>query len=185
MDTVGSLHDNDPSNMWVGVAPLDLHRRFPAEPAGHWIEFAFDQSYVLDQMIIWNYAEIANVNDPTWQLQGVQHATILVSESGNGSGWGSDNIGDWTQVHAGDLNWYAPPTGGLQVPAINIMSIGTSARYVLLYTPPDDRTNYANENGFTLPATGLSEVRFSIVPEPATMVLSGLGISVLLLRRRH
>jgi hypothetical protein len=178
LNVSGLLHDNNASpNMWLANAALDSVRRFPSQPSGHWIEYAFDQSYDIDEMLIWNYAEIQSPGGTTWQLMGVQHATILITETGNGSGWGSDNTGDWTQVHSGDLNWYAPPTGGLQVPANNAISIGDSAQYVLLYTPPDDRTNWANEDGRANLETGLSEVRFTLTaqPPPPKILATTLG----------
>jgi len=160
IDASGDSHNNTPGDMWLGLDPAGPDR-FGVSPGGHWIEFAFDQSYALTEMWIWNYAEGQSAGY-MWSAQGIKNARIEYTNVDGPCGWGSMNPSDWTEIFSGDFDVYDP--GQARTPNIIADFGGSSAKYVLITTTPDTTNlNWVCEK---IPSscpnddTGLSEVRF-------------------------
>jgi len=135
-----------------------------------WIRFDLDQVYSLDEMWIWNW------NDAGYPQQGMKQVKIIVSTTDTEAGY---LAGDADPVFDGIIPM-AP--GGTGVEAFVVDMGGVAARYILMYIPTSAGTDHNWSNGLYT-EDGLSEVRF-YVPEPATMVILGLG-SLLAMRHRR
>lgn len=164
IDASGDSHNNTPGDMWMGLDPAGPDR-FGVSPGGHWIEFAFDRSYALTEMWIWNYAE-GQSSGYQWSAQGIKNARIEYTDVDGPCGWGSTNPSDWTEVFSGDFDVYDP--GQPRTPNIIVDFGGTVAKYVLITTTNDTMNlNWVCEK---LPTScpnddaGLSEVRFYGAP---------------------
>jgi hypothetical protein len=178
LDAAGDIHSDHEEDMWLSQAftvqgnPPD--QRGGTAFGGHWIEFAFDQAYSIDEMLIWNYAENSSSLNPDgsrrtyfWSAQGLRQVVIQATTVSDPSGlWGSENVNDWQLVFAGDLDAYHP--GQFNVANNTIPFGGSSAQYVVITTSTNPLnlnwvaekvpTHFPNLDG------GLSEVRFSVIP---------------------
>lgn len=176
LDAAGEIHSVDQTKMWLsqsytfqGNPPI---QRGGTVNGGNWIEFAFDRSYPIDEMLIWNYAEHPDSLNPNgsrknyfWAAEGMRQVTIQYSAIGGGgpSGlWGSDDSNHWQTVFVGDLAVYNP--GEFNVANNTIHFDGASAQYVVITSSTDPlNMNWIAEK---VPASfpdfnsGLSEVRF-------------------------
>jgi hypothetical protein len=181
LDVTGQQHNSDQTKMWLSqafaVQGNPPNQRGGTVAGGHWIEFAFDQVYPIENMLIWNYAEIfpaSHVNPDgsrssyQFSAQGLRSVTIQYTTVGNGSGWGSNQPSDWQTAFAGDLDVYDP--GEFHTAHNDIPFGGASARYVVVTSSDDPMTmNWVAEK---LPAifpnldAGLSEVRFYPITQP-------------------
>jgi hypothetical protein len=181
LDAAGEIHSVDQTEMWLsqsysfqGNPPI---QRGGTVAGGHWIEFAFDRSYPIDEMLIWNYAEHPDSLNPNgsrknyfWAAEGMRQVTIQYSAIGGGgpSGlWGSDDSNQWQTVFSGDLAVYNP--GEFNVANNAIHFDGASAQYVVITSSTDPlNMNWIAEK---IPASfpdlnsGLSEVRFLLQRE--------------------
>ena len=130
------------------------------------IYFDLGGSFLLDEMRIWNYVDNGGAT------QGVKEAFIDVSP---------DNV-NWTTVYNTfgsdpdiEMNSAAAAGEVNAVDAIVDLSSAGPISHVRIKT---------QGNWGPYPTTGLEEVRFYEIPEPATMSLLGLGGLAALRRRR-
>jgi hypothetical protein len=160
IDASGDAHNNAPTDMWMSLDPAGPDR-FGISPGGHWIEFAFDQSYALTEMWIWNYAEGQSAGY-MWSAQGIKNARIEYTNVDGPCGWGSMNPSDWTEIFSGDFDVYDP--GQPRTANVIVDFGGSSAKYVLITTTTDimDVNWVCNKVPSSCPNddAGLSEVRF-------------------------
>lgn len=154
------LHDNDENSMW---------QTFSASPVGESATFELDANYDLSSAVIWQY----NGPDGDGNLRPdreVDEFEVLVS---------SDLVSTFTSVGTFNLAAAADqsvaPPGGEAAQTLALTG-ATNVRRVQLVinslheVPPIPGVNQADVAGF-------AEVRFdgTIVPEPATLVIFGLG----------
>lgn len=134
-----------------------------------WAAFEFDQAYYIDSMKIWNY------NSAGEPEGGIKNCTIEYSTDGS----------NWTTLTSTTL---AMAPGTADYAAGNTIDFGdVMAKYVVLTaaTGADGHYGLFYDEG-TSPIYGLSEVQFEEgIPEPATIVLLGLGGLTLIRRRKR
>ena len=122
------------------------------------------------------------------------HATSIAATAGM-VGWGSHLVADWTLIYdsdvGGEIQPYGP--GDPRTKSDTIDFGGFDAQYVVITLIPDviggkssaHGLNYSEEKrGAWNDNGGIAEVRFYEIPEPATMMLLGLGGLALIRRRR-
>jgi len=170
---------DDPANL-IGpgiteVNPSDVttwtheNSTWSAAPNGHWfssegstpfVEFDLGGTYTVSDAHIWNYNGAPDIN--SWNAVGI---TLIFSEDAT-FGNPDDSSQNLTLSSASGLTTY------------------TGEHFTL--TSVADVTNIRLEITSTggSSITGLSEVRFSAVPEPSTTALLGLGGLALIFRRR-
>jgi len=134
LDPVTGLHSTLDTGMWLSAPGLTL-------PA--WIQYQFDQAYMLQSLKVWNY----NQSIETWVGFGAK--TVTVEYSLDGTAWTS--LGDVEFARGDGTDVYAANT--------IVDMAGVQAKFVRL-------TIKSNWGGI-MPQTGLSEVRFSYVPVKA------------------
>jgi len=145
---VGGTHSITPdANMWLnqgsfGGGPADL------DPS-----IAFDLGSVvsLANVQIWNYNETLPGREDLLN-RGVASLDILISNNGV----------DYTSLIDGQALPLAPGSDSVDFGEVIDLG-GASARYVLF----DNLINHGGDNDFV----GLSEVQFTAVPEPSTLLL--------------
>jgi hypothetical protein len=116
-----------------------------------WFSWTFDQAYDIQEMWVWNYNLYGTTG--SYLLRGLKNVSIHYND---GTSW--QYLKDYTlAIGLGE----ADMPHGDEIP-LNITATG------ILMTPKTVEGNY----GSTF--YGLSEVRF-VVPEPATMMLLGVG----------
>ena len=132
-----------------------------------WVEFAFDDTYRVADMLIWNYNEDnANAPDPdtttTWTMQGMKEVTIQYTTVGNGAGWGSNHAGDWTTLGGGPM--VLARASGSNLLTAQAIPLNDNARYVVITSAGAPEANFMNDFGVSSTSTeaALSEVRFLV-----------------------
>ena len=126
-------HSTDSSAMWLGKQ---------TDGATIWIEYAFDQVYKLDEMLVWNY------NVQFEPVLGFGLKDVAVEYSADGQAWAS----------LGDIE-FAQATATADYTANTIVDFGGEpVQYVRL-------TVLSNFKGLT--QYGLGEVRFMYIPAAA------------------
>ena len=149
---------------------------------GNWILFEFDGTYQIADAKIWNLASAGVTNRGMYQV---------VVEYYNGSSW--TQLGG-TQIFPEpvvlELNDPEDPESGLHtIPNAGFtLDFGDVFASKVAFTALDDNHGTGNwsVNGRDASASGdmgLSEVRFNITPEPATLSLLAIG-AVAMLRRK-
>ena len=134
LDDSNDMHSNDPSTMYL----CDIM----SGPG--WIQYEFDKSYMLYDMLIWNYNEEAMGAD-----LGVKDVNIAYSEDGQ----------TWTDL-SGTFVIEKAPGDNTCGPNPPIVFGGKVAKYVKLTL----KSNYIE----FIASAGISEVRFSAIPMRAS-----------------
>ena len=129
----GDVHDTMPANMWLAYV----------SDMSPWIQYAFDKSYKLDKMLVWNSNQSI---EPSLGF-GVKVAVIEISI--DGETWTS--LGEFEFAQGTGLDGYEANT--------TVDFAGATAKYVKLAVS-------SNWGGLPGPA-GLSEVRFYQIPTHA------------------
>jgi hypothetical protein len=130
----GDQHGTTLTDMWLSNK---------SGPEGAWIQFAFDKTYKLDRLLVWNSNQILEV------MLGFGARNVGVEYSADGANW--QKLGDFEFARAPAADGYAPNT--------TVDFAGAMAKYVKL-------TITSNWGGI-LAQYGLSEVRFLHVPVAA------------------
>ena len=154
------LHSNiiDPPHMGVSGRLVDS-AAFPhpgTVRGAHWVKFAFDQAYRLEELWIWNFNENAGaVGDGKYSRQGFKGVTIQYSTSGG------PEPAEWLTAYRGEL----PQSDESDRSPVDLVVDfkGAEARYVVITADPPPSHNHgagADER------CGLSEVRFLGTPVP-------------------
>jgi len=128
-------HSTTLTDMWL-TAPGAL---LPA-----WIQFAFDQPYELEEMLVWNSNQLIE----SWVNFGAKDVTVEYSLDG----------ADWTML--GDVEFVQAPGDPAYTYDTAVDLSGVNAQYVRL-------TINSNWAGVAVAPVGLSEVRFTYVPAHA------------------
>jgi hypothetical protein len=148
-------HSTSSNDMWRTLKPSD------GQPiVGANVQFELGDSYDLFGFHLWNYNEYWSGGESN---RGIKIATVEYSTD-NGTNWIS--LGDMTFAQASGLSSY---TGEDYSFASTLIGV-TDVRFTVVENHGGDRV-------------GLSEIRFAAVPEPASLVLLGLG-SLGFLRKR-
>lgn len=129
-----------------------------------WIQFEFSAAQAIDQMWIWNY------NNPNYLGRGLK--TVAVDYSTDGTTWTRLGGGDTYLTFA-----QAPGTNGYV--CNNLIDFGGVSVKKVVLNSAWNPGNYGDPSW-----SGLSEVRFEVVPEPATMMLLGLGVLGMITKKR-
>ena len=143
-----------------------------------WIQFSFDQPYDIQTINVWNTV-MSNDGVNTWgERYGFKNTYFHYS---------TDNT-NWTQLaytaipgahDSGGVDGAATYEAGGYDADLSLDAGGINAQYVVL-TAADSYWG-----GGTVAYTGLGQVQFELVPEPASLALMGLGSLALLRRRRQ
>jgi hypothetical protein len=115
-----------------------------------WISYNFGQSYLIKEMLIWNFNQSVGLN------RGLKTVTILVSKDGIA----------WTTVFSGNLN---KGTGLNMMPPTNTISINSEIQFVVI--------NCTANFSFLETYYGLSEVRWNILHSNAVNPFPGNGVA--------
>ena len=126
-------HSMESSDMWLGLPS-------GADPV--WIQYAFDQAYKLDEMLVWNY------NVQFEPVLGFGLKDVTIEYSADGAAW--TVLGDVEFAQATARNDYVANTA---------VDFGGAAVKLVRMT--------VNGNYSSLPQYGLSEVRFMYIPATA------------------
>lgn len=145
-------------NMWLSTGDA-----FGGEDTDPWVLFDLGDVYTINIIQVWNY----NENPPNLTARGVDEVIV---EYGTTVALGSTVAGITNFAQASGANTYTGETFNAFVPF--------NARYIRF----DIESNHGGDNNFY----GLSEVQFdgTLVPEPSSLALLGLG-SLLIARRRR
>jgi hypothetical protein len=129
---IDDLHSNNIADMWI--TSLD-------DPGPAWIQYQFDKTYKLHEMLVWNY------NGPSF-LAGLGFQDVVVEYSMDGTNWTAlDGVPQFAK---------ATGTGGYAYNT-TIAFNDTPAQYVRI-------TAASNWFAGTFNQFGLSEVRFTQIP---------------------
>jgi hypothetical protein len=175
-----SMGGEDPASTVDG----DLGTRWLSDwvdQADPWLSWEFASADTLWLMDVANYAESGQ------DRRGMKYVDIYVKQSGVWNLWADDyklqpQVGtcDWTDT----INFGGISAEGVKFDAENNYYTASPEipGWEWNYWLPESGTNYPAAYLDTSAITGLMEVRFDNVPEPATLFLLSLG--GLLLRRR-
>jgi hypothetical protein len=130
----GDQHGTTPTDMWLSGTGVT---------GATWIQYAFDKSYKLDQMWVWNSNQLLE------SFIGFGAKSVTVESSADGANW--TKLGDFEFARAPGAAGYSPNT--------KVTFAGVMAKYVKL-------TMQSNWGGM-VKQYGLSEVRFLYVPVAA------------------
>ena len=147
------LHGSGETTMWVSSN---------TGASGAWIQYDFDNAYLLHQMLVWNY------NSTLEPFVGLGVKDVTIDTSTNGSDWAG----------LGESRQFAQAPGAPGYAANTVVDLGDVPLKGV-------RLNIAGNWGAMLMQYGLSEVRFTLipllarVPNPASGS-TGLGTDVTL-----
>jgi len=127
-----------------GTETTSMWLSAPSDPGPAWVQFEFDRLYKLHQMLVWNH----NTNVEPIVGFGAKSVTIDYS---------SDGIG-WTTLGGADQIARAPGASGYAANTAVDFG-GVAAKYV--------RIKISSNWGGVLKQSGLSEVRFMVIPVAA------------------
>jgi len=153
-------HNQNKTDMWLspeGGAGSASNHPFGFD-CSTWIKCSFDEPYELGLMHVWNYNASRNA------AAGLQDVYIHFSVTG-----GAEPT-EWTPLPGSSLiHTFTQATGRYgERGKIEADFAGAQASYVVL-TAAVDNGNFGHSQ------YGLAEVRFNIIPEPATILLLALG----------
>ncbi len=150
---------------WLWDVPNAPQRNYsPSGIQGEgWIQFEFSTPQQVNTMWVWNY------NGPNisrgWE-------SVAVDYSVDGT--------TWTRLGGGNTYLtFAQAPGANGYVCNNLIDLGGASIKKIVLTCQFNGGNYGDPSW-----TGLSEVRFDVVPEPATMLLLGLGGLSMIIRKR-
>jgi hypothetical protein len=127
------LHSTNPTTMWLSTG---------GDPGAAWIQYEFDKTYKLHEMLVWNYN-----GDTTLSLCGMKN--VKVEYSTDAANWSQlTAVSEFTQATGSE--GYASNT--------TVLFDGVAAKYVRITA-----NNRFNGIGISGPY-GLSEVRFMYIP---------------------
>ena len=153
----------------AGNAPVELPRSMDDFPVYFGVDFGLE--YELDELWVWN----CNMGN-THSKRGLQWVYIDYGVD--------DGMGGITWTELGEYQLTKATESATYTHGDTIDFGGVTAQYVMISTRVWDHATKPGTYGETI--SGLSELRFhgTAIPEPATMLLAGLGAFALLLRRR-
>lgn len=186
LDGTGEMHDNqpwngDPVTSWLGEGNSGAGQGGGAvktpNPGTHWndtdpnwMRFDFDGVYPIASARIWNY---------NGELTGRGFNQVIVEYTANGSDWsqvagpGEEGAVTFPKAPGGsgenDYTGFTLDFGGVDASSV-VFTVLRNESFV---------KNHADSGN-----VGLSEVRFNIVPEPATIGLLVMGGLALLRKKR-
>jgi hypothetical protein len=165
LDSTGLLHNNVASQ--VTYMAYEIGNPHPAMPTGTkaWLEYNFGAEYSINSIWVWNYSLLDS--GTSYGGRGFKDVVIKTSLTG------ASNPADWTTVWTGPFNM---ETGADNYPHGTeiVFNIPVNATYVLVSA----LSNWNSGDYY-----GLGELRFNVVPEPASLILLGFG-GVAVLRRK-
>jgi hypothetical protein len=165
----GGLHDWNADSMWLTNVDLAVN-----DP---WITYDLGGNYDLASFHLWNYNEY----DP-FQKRGINNAEIFVSATDASPTWVSQGTFQFAQ--ASGANDYAGEEIGFSVNNVRLVKIQALSNW-LGYSYPSTLGSGVGTDYNAV--TGLSEIRFSAVPEPSTagllLVLGSFGLLAYAWRR--
>ncbi len=129
---VNDLHTNTTTDMWLSAQ---------GESGPAWIQYQFDKTYKIHQMLVWNY------NGQSFLVgYGIKDVIVEYSTDAN----------NWTRINSVSEFTQAPGTNGYAYDTIVDFN-GAAVKYVKI-------TANSNWSGSFLNQYGLSEVRFLYIP---------------------
>ncbi len=136
-----------------------------------WIQYEFDKAYELGDLYVWNYNHaFASGNELDRGMR-----TVRITYSADGI--------EFTELGVFEL---AMATGEYRYAHNTVVDFaGASAQYVNLAVVVGDDPENPVHNWGDPTYTALSEVRFNLVPEPATLALLGGGVLAVIRRKRR
>lgn len=161
-------HDNKRDGMWLsaeGGGGSAQNHPFGLDNST-WVMYEFDRSYMLGLMRVYNYNEYHHTT------AGLQDVYIHYSVTGGGG------TRAWTNLsETGSTFTFTQASGRYgERGRYEADFDGAFAKYVVL-------TAAVNNGNFGHTSYGLAEVRFDEIPEPATLLLLGLGGIMLRIRK--
>lgn len=145
-----------------------------------WVILDLGSSYALEDMYLWNMVQGGTNAMEDFNLYYSNGSPIIPATQGPTGGTAADDYdfgaAAWTKVNGG-----TPLTlvdGGSNS---GVYSMNVTARYVAIEMMSRHSGNFDPDVG----RIGLGEVAFTAIPEPSVALLSGLGLMMLLRRRKH
>lgn len=171
IDPTGKYHTDELSAAGGAGGTVMGFSQNPQAPArggttggSQWLEFAFDKTYFVTSMLIWNYNEDTAAPGPGssthWTIQGMKEVTIQYTTQGNGAGWGSANHAHWKTLGGEPI--VLGRASGSNLLAAEHIPFDDEARYVVITSAYAPEGNFMNDFGVgnSSSEAALSEVRF-------------------------